>query len=144
VRAYNSFLIGRKISENTDPYTESQINSKTISIKSPAVLRILTEWCEELWQKFENETFFLEKNNGFSLGKKKEIVFISKGKKKHLMELMKAEKVKIEEFVKTIFQRNYKQQIEILLNEFSNDEDGFIERKERISAEFAWKSVNNI
>ncbi len=60
------------------------------------------------------------------------------------MELMKAEKEKIEEFVKTIFERNYKQQIEILLNEFSNDEDGFIERKERISAKFAWKSVNNI
>jgi hypothetical protein len=57
---------------------------------------------------------------------------------------MKEEKEKIEEFVKSVFEKNYKQQIEILLNEFSNDEDGFIERKERVSAKFAWKSVKNI
>jgi hypothetical protein len=49
VKTYTSFLIGRKISQNTDFFTEEQINSKIITIKSPAILRILTKWCEELW-----------------------------------------------------------------------------------------------
>lgn len=49
IRKYTSFLIGRKISQNTDFFTEEQINSKIITIKSPAILRILTKWCEELW-----------------------------------------------------------------------------------------------
>lgn len=107
-------------------------------------MRILTKWCEELWQKFENETYFLERNDGFSKGQKKEIDFVNKRKRRTLIRLMKEEKIKIDEFVKSVFVKNYKQQIEIMLNEFSNDEDGFIERKERVSAKFALKSVNNI
>jgi hypothetical protein len=57
---------------------------------------------------------------------------------------MAEEREEIEEFLKKISNKNYKQQIAILKNEFHNEEDGFIERKERISAKFAWKSVNNI
>ncbi len=79
-------------------------------------MRILTKWCEELWQKFENDTYFLERNDGFSAGQLKEIDFITKDKKKTLMRLMKEEKEKIEKFVKLIFEKNYKQQIEIFLN----------------------------
>ncbi len=60
------------------------------------------------------------------------------------MELVKVEKDKITDFTKEIFEKNYKQQIMILLNEFHNEEDGFIERNEKILAKFAWKSVNNI
>jgi hypothetical protein len=61
-----------------------------------------------------------------------------------LIKLVKEEKEKIKDFTKEIFEKNYKQQIMILLNEFHNEEDGFIERNERILAKFAWKSVNNI
>ncbi len=61
-----------------------------------------------------------------------------------MMELVKKEKEKINNFTKEIFEKNYKQQIMILLNEFHNEEDGFIERNEKILAKFAWKSVNNI
>ena len=46
VKAYTNYLIGRKISENAVPYTEEEINSKNLVIKSPAILRILTKWCE--------------------------------------------------------------------------------------------------
>ncbi len=63
-------------------------------------MRILTKWCEELWQKFENETYFLERSDCFSIGQKKEIEFIGKYKKEDLIERMKDEKEKIEEFVK--------------------------------------------
>ena len=52
VKGYTNYLIGRKISENTVPYTEEEIKSKNLIIKSPAILRILTKWCEELWEKF--------------------------------------------------------------------------------------------
>jgi hypothetical protein len=45
-------MIGRKISENTPLYTEEEIKSGYLSIKSPAILRILTKWCDELWAKF--------------------------------------------------------------------------------------------
>ncbi len=48
VKKYTSFLIGRKISQNTEYFTEEQIKSKIITIKSPAILRIMTKWCEEL------------------------------------------------------------------------------------------------
>ena len=48
VKKYTSFLIGRKISQNTELFTEEQINSKIITIKSPTILRIMTKWCEEL------------------------------------------------------------------------------------------------
>ncbi len=100
MKDYTSFLIGRKISQNTEPFTEDQINSKSISINSPAILRILTKWCEELWQKFENENYFLERNDGFSAGPNKTIEFLSKKKKIGLMDLIKEEKDEIESFVK--------------------------------------------
>jgi hypothetical protein len=78
VKAYTSFLIGRKISQNTEPFTDDQINSKSITIENPAILRILTKWCEELWEKFDKETYFIDRNDGFSKGKNKEIMFLNK------------------------------------------------------------------
>jgi hypothetical protein len=57
---------------------------------------------------------------------------------------MKTKKKEIEEFVKSIFEKNYEQQFAILMSELRNDADSFIERNEKISAKFAWKSVNNI
>jgi NADH dehydrogenase/NADH:ubiquinone oxidoreductase subunit G len=85
-----------------------------------------------------------EKKEELSTGQKKEIEFLSKQKKKNLTELMKEEKKKIEEFVKSISDQNYEQQFAILMSELHNDADSFIERNEKISAKFAWKSVNNI
>jgi hypothetical protein len=46
VKAYTSWVIGRKISENVSQYSEAEISSMHMMIKSPAVLRILTKWCE--------------------------------------------------------------------------------------------------
>lgn len=39
-------MIGRKISENTPQFTEQEITGQNLIIKSPAILRILTKWCE--------------------------------------------------------------------------------------------------
>jgi hypothetical protein len=46
VKDYTHYLIGRKISENTPKYTQKEIQSKNMPIKSPTILRILTKWCE--------------------------------------------------------------------------------------------------
>jgi hypothetical protein len=104
----------------------------------------MTKWCEELSEKFYKETYFIDRNDGLSKGEKKEIAFLSKEHKRRLMEFMAEEKKEIEKFLESISDKNYKQQIAILKNELDNEEDGFIERKERISAKFALKSVNNI
>jgi hypothetical protein len=79
-----------------------------------------------------------------SKGQKKEIEFLSKIKKKKLTELIKEEKKEIEDFVNKISTKNYEQQIANMMNELHNDADSFIERDEKISAKFAWKSVNNV
>lgn len=52
VREYTHYLIGRKFSENTKIYSQQEIESCHLEVRSPQVLRILTKWCEELWSKF--------------------------------------------------------------------------------------------
>jgi len=49
VKAYSYYLIGRKIPKNTPKYTEDEIKSGIFFVKSPAILRIITKWLEELW-----------------------------------------------------------------------------------------------
>ena len=52
VKGYTSWSIGRKIPENVAQYSDTEIASKHMVIKCPAILRILTKWCDELWGKF--------------------------------------------------------------------------------------------
>jgi hypothetical protein len=46
VRSYTHSLIGRKVSENVELFTAKEIDNNTLLIKHPAMLRILTKWCE--------------------------------------------------------------------------------------------------
>ena len=46
VKEYTHFLIGRKIPEDVPIFSEKEIKSMSIDIKSPSMLRILTKWCE--------------------------------------------------------------------------------------------------
>jgi hypothetical protein len=48
VKSYTKFLIGRKISKNTCKYSDPEIENGEFFVKSPAVLRIITKWMEEL------------------------------------------------------------------------------------------------
>jgi uncharacterized protein (UPF0128 family) len=48
VKEYTHYLIGRKIPEDTPTYSQIEVDSGNISIKSPTILRILTKWCGEL------------------------------------------------------------------------------------------------
>jgi hypothetical protein len=36
-------------------------------IKSPAVLRILTKWCEELMRPFENDNYYSDRSESIRL-----------------------------------------------------------------------------
>ena len=89
VKQYTSYLIGRKISENTPMYTEEEIKSGYLSIKSPAILRILTKWCDELWAKFENENYFNQRTEGLPLLQNKKIGLVFPWIKNLLKNLMK-------------------------------------------------------
>jgi len=44
-----------------------------LSVKSATILRILTKWCDELWGKFENENYFMERTDGLGLIKTKKV-----------------------------------------------------------------------
>jgi hypothetical protein len=33
-----------------------------IKIRSPTILRILTKWCEELWEKFASPNYFSDRS----------------------------------------------------------------------------------
>lgn len=46
VKEYTHYLIGRKIPEAIENFTEKEIANGNVSMKSPAILRILTKWCE--------------------------------------------------------------------------------------------------
>ena len=42
------YLVGRKIKERTQPYTQSEIESPFFFVKGNEILRILLKWVEEL------------------------------------------------------------------------------------------------
>jgi hypothetical protein len=44
-----------------------------LSIRSSTILRILTKWCDELWGKFENDNYFMERTDGMGLIKSKKV-----------------------------------------------------------------------
>lgn len=46
VKEYTHYAIGRKISKNVPIYSEEEITSGHLIIKSPSILRIITKWCE--------------------------------------------------------------------------------------------------
>ena len=46
VKDYTQYIIGRKISKNVPTFSEQEIEEGDLTIKNPAVLRILTKWCE--------------------------------------------------------------------------------------------------
>ena len=102
MKEYTSFLIGRKISENTPIYSDDEIKSRYLSIKTPAILRILTKWCDELWSKFSNENYFSERTDGLLLVQSKRIGLVYPWIKERLKACMIKEKQEILAFLKEI------------------------------------------
>ena len=61
MKEYTSYAIGGKISKNVATFSEEEISTGYLKIKSPAILRILTKWCNELWSKFTKKNYFLDR-----------------------------------------------------------------------------------
>ena len=121
VKGYTTTQIGRKISENTKPYTEDEIESKNLIIKSPAILRILTKWCEELWNKFETEKYFTNRAEPIQLQNPEIINPFFKWMKGKVDDMMNREKQKILEFKAKIDKSNYDQQTFLLFKNLQED-----------------------
>lgn len=61
MRQYTEYSVGRKVPEGTRTYSEKETHTMNITFKSPAVLRILEEWCNELLEKFRQPNYFQNK-----------------------------------------------------------------------------------
>lgn len=48
VMKYTHFLIGQKISPNTELYSDKEIETEIFDVRNSSILRILTKWTEEL------------------------------------------------------------------------------------------------
>ncbi len=46
------------------------MNSGHLIIKSPSILRILTKWCEELWDKFKTKNYFIDREENLRVQEK--------------------------------------------------------------------------
>ncbi len=64
-------------------------------IKSPEVLRIMTKWCEELWEKFENENYYIDRSEGLTMLNSKQINILYEWLRLDLKQRLKDEKAKI-------------------------------------------------
>ena len=64
VQEYTNYDIGRKIPETATGFTEEEIKRGYLIVKSPEILRIITKWCEELWKKFEDENYYIDRSEG--------------------------------------------------------------------------------
>lgn len=92
-------------------------------IKSPAILRILTKWCEELWNKFKKKNYFLDREENVRVQEKGgNVNTMFMWMKFPLNDLIENEKAKIEKFMSEIQENNFEQQTELLKQElFEND-----------------------
>ena len=77
-------------------------------------MRILTKWCEELWEKFETETYFTDRTEGLSMLNKKEIKYLEEHIRESLKELIQSEKKRIDNEMKKIIKTLYEQEYKIL------------------------------
>lgn len=100
VKEYTHYAIGRKISKNVPVYSEEEIQSGHLVIKHPAILRILTKWCEELWDKFKTKNYFLDREENLRVQEKGgNVNTMFMWMKMPLNDLIEAEKVEIEAFL---------------------------------------------
>lgn len=80
-------------------------------IKSPAILRILTKWADELWDKFSKKNYFLDRQENVRVQEKDgNINTMFMWMKLPLNDLIEEEKAKIEAFMKEIQENNFDQQ----------------------------------
>ena len=115
-------------------------------IKSPAILRILTKWADELWDKFSKKNYFLDRDESVRVQEKDgNINTMFMWMKMPLNDLIEEEKLRIEDFMKEIQENNFDQQTQLLKQElFEKDGAYHIDRIEKVCGKFACKTVDNL
>ena len=145
VREYTHYAIGRKISKNVETYTEEEINSGHLTIKSPAILRILTKWTDELWDKFKKKNYFLNRSENLQVqGKNGNVNTMFTWMKIPLNDLIEEEKDNVEAFIKELESNVYDQHARLLLKELQHDGFTHVEKLEKAAGKYSTKTVNNL
>jgi hypothetical protein len=67
----------------------------------------MTKWCEELWNKIDDENYFLKRNDGFVMFSTKTVGLLTPHSKDVLTKYAKIQKLKILEFMKNVEDINY-------------------------------------
>jgi hypothetical protein len=67
----------------------------------------MTKWCEELWSKYEDENYFIDRSEGLTMLNNKQINILYEWVKLELKKRLKDEKSKIEKYMKNIERNLY-------------------------------------
>lgn len=98
------------------PFSQIEINEGDLKLKSPAIMRIITKWCEELMDNFDTTHNILNKENQFRMKDGSEKIL----KRKHLLiltEILKREKNKVDEYLAKVNLNNSECQFDFSMKE---------------------------
>ena len=108
------------------------------------MLRILTKWCEQLWEKFEKENYFAERAEPVVLEDMDKINPFFKWMKTDIDKRMKSEKEKILEFRRKLESDCHLQESIVLNKYLEEDSVNYIPKYEKAYGKFATHMVKNL
>lgn len=144
MRSYTHSLIGRKVSENVELFTAKEIDSSTLVIKHPAMLRILTKWCEELWNKFKTRNYMINREEGVQVQQMGHVNVLFDNHKLFIDNSLKKERVSIENFMKDLLTNFYGQQSMQMKHYLEDEDNTHIERLERAFGKHSYQTVSSL
>ena len=138
VKGYSKHLIGQKLSKNIEPFSSKQIWEGDLEIGNAALMRILTKWCEELEDTFQNMG---KRNEPFRMqdGSEK---FIKREHFNVLRRILDSEKSKINAHIKDLLMNNYELQSQLSKEDFLLELDHFSEFESKVGLFSAFMSKN--
>ena len=90
-------------------------------MKSPTILRILTKWCSELWQKYDEIGYFTNRSESVKDLKGGNINTLLSWMRKWIDKRMQQEKEEIVRFMDELCDNNYDMQSKIIQMEIKGE-----------------------
>lgn len=143
MRQYTEYSVGRKVPEGTGTYSEKEAQTMNITFKSPAVLRILEEWCDELLEKFRQPNYFQNKSVSVWPQNGEGASSLLLSMRKLLDELMAEEKLAIDEFMAHTTLGNYRVEQLLLERKQAGEGHEFADEIEWATASFSLDMIKN-
>lgn len=144
VREYSHFLIGRKVSANAGLFSEREIASKNMKIRSPSILRMLTKWCEELRSKFTTPNFYSQHCDNIKVQRGSNVNSLLFPMRKLLDEELREEEGRIQQWLAETGLSNYSMQIRLLGKVGRQGRGGWGLAAERATGRYAVEAINNL